>query len=512
MSRRTPDRPETSAHEPPYVLAIDVGSSSARAAVFDSRAQRLPDSFQQTGYQLRTGVDGRAELDPHELVRVVADLIDRALAGYPDLSIDIVGAATFWHSIIGIDREGEPLTGVLTWADTRAAGAVRRLRQSLDERAYHQTTGTRLHSSYPFTKLVWLRDANPGVWARAARWASFPEYLQFRLLGEWRCSVSMASATGLMDRRACGWNAEALDRVGINADQLSEIGERPIDGLRQRFVERWPQLSEARWLPAIGDGAANNLGAGATGPRLPALMIGTTGAMRVLTRSLPDPIPDALWQYRLDRDFALVGGALSEGGNVFDWMRQHLNLPESYDVGVDDFRAEPDEHGLTWLPFLAGERSPGWNSDAFGVLHGIRLDTKPIDIVQAALEGISYRFALLYRHLDDYVESHALIVATGNGLRKNPIWIQILADVLARPIVLPDRTEASLRGAAIHALGSVAPSDGPGPVAVRAELLDSPPQGRRFEPDLRLRETYDRAIARQQALYERLIPNPVDSR
>jgi gluconokinase len=511
MSGSRHDRQETSAHEPPYVLAVDVGSSSARGALFDRRARRLPDSFHQTGYQLRTGIDGRAELDPNELVRIVMDLIDGALASYPDLTIAAVGVAAFWHSMIGIDRDGEPLTGVLTWADTRAAGTVRRLRQSLDEREHHQSTGTRLHSSYPFAKLVWLREADREVWERAARWASFPEFLQFRFLGQWRCSISMASATGLMDREGCTWNAESVARAGIDVEQLSEISDRPMTGLKRRFVERWPQLSEARWLPAIGDGAANNLGAGATGPHLPALMVGTTGAMRVLTRSLPNPIPDALWQYRLDRDYVLIGGALSEGGNVFDWMRQHLNLPEGYDVGVDDFRSAPDGHGLTWLPFLAGERSPGWNSDAFGVLHGIRLDTKPIDIVQAALEGISYRFALLFRNLGGYVRSDATIVATGNGLRKNPIWIQILTDVLARPIVLPDRTEASLRGAAIHALGSVAELDGSGPIAVREEILDSPPQGRRFKPDSRRRETYDRAIARQQALYERLIPNPVDS-
>src|SRR6185436_7486089 len=153
--------------------------------------------------------------------------------------------------------------------------------------------------------------------------------------------------------------------------------------------------------------------------------------------------------YRASRERVVVGGALSDGGGVVQWLMESLNL--DHDCYTEIAALEPDAHGLTVLPFWSGERSTGWHADARGGIFGLRQQTKPIEIVRAMLESIAYRFALITRELDQ-LAPNAMIVASGNALRSSPVWLQIIADVLGRPLLLGGPAEASSRGAALLAL------------------------------------------------------------
>ena len=193
-------------------------------------------------------------------------------------------------------------------------------------------------------------------------------------------------------------------------------------------------------LPPIADGAANSIGSGCTTRDKMALMVGTSGAMRVIYEGEPaNELPPALWSYRVDRRRVIVGGALSDGGALFGWMRQTLALrgdAESIERQLEEI--EPDSHGLTVLPFWAGERSTGWATDARGGILGITLHTRPIEILRAAMEAVAYRFALLAESLETFAPG-AAIVASGNALRASPVWLQMIADVLGRPVLLSGR-------------------------------------------------------------------------
>jgi len=491
--------------EPPLVLALDIGSSSTRAALFDAHGRRLAGTLHQVPYRLDTTPDGGATLDPTRLVDAVAATIDGALAAAPDASVQAVGVSTFWHSLMGVDRDGRARTPVYTWADTRAAGAAAHLRQTLDGEGHHRRTGTVLHSSYPLAKLVWLQRAMPELAAGVHRWLSFGEYLFLTLLGEATCSISMASGTGLFDQARLTWDPDALDAAGITSDDLSPISDEPVVGLRPTFAARWPGLARAAWFPALGDGACSNLGSGAIGRGRLAITIGTTAALRLLWAGDPVPPPPGLWLYRLDARHVLLGGALSEGGNLHDWVCTRFRLPDPPERDAALAAMPPDSHGLTWLPLLAGERSPGWEPHARGALAGLTLDTDPVAVLRAAMEAVAYRVALVARLLDAAAPGERTIIASGSALLRNPIWLQILSDVLGRPLLAGAAPEASLTGAALMALARL-----PREVGGQPDLLDRiaagpVPAAARYNPDPDRHHTYQSAIARQERLYRRLI-------
>ena len=177
-----------------------------------------------------------------------------------------------------------------------------------------------------------------------------------------------------------------------------------------------------------------------------ALSLGTTAALRTVSTEKLPPVPRGLWSYRITADLHLIGGATSEGGNIFEWARQTLALPD--DAEQQLAQRAPDAHGLTFLPLLAGERSPGWAAGATGVIDGLRLSTTPLDILQAALEGVALRLALIAEQLG----GDQAVVASGRALEASRAWAQMIANALNRPLNLTGESEITARGTAILAL------------------------------------------------------------
>jgi gluconokinase len=269
----------------------------------------------------------------------------------------------------------------------------------------------------------------------------------------------MASTSGLLDLATQEWDAELLDILGVEEERLPRITDVPL----------WP------------DAACSNAGAGCTGRTRAALMVGTSGALRVLYESeRPQPKP-GLFLYLADARRVVEGGALSDGGNLYGWLERTLG-----DASGSLAERDPSDHGLTFLPFLGGERSTGWNLHARGTIHRLTLDTTPLDLRQAAYEGVAFRFAAIADLLPDVRE----VVATGAGLLHDRDWIQIMADALARPIHVSGVPEASLRGAAVLALERLGHEVGAAPIA---EVV---------EPRADRAEAYRTAREQQQKLYE----------
>lgn len=221
-------------------------------------------------------------------------------------------------------------------------------------------------------------------------------------------------------------------------------------------------------------------------------MVGTSGALRRcnLDSGEPDPVPDGLWQYRLDRERSLTGGALSDGGNVYEWLRNTLRLPDEPTLERELAARKPGQHGLIVLPFWSGERSLGWVGDATAIVAGIKHHTTPLDIFHASLEAVAYRFAALYDALQRGGET---IVASGGGLRESPSWLQMMADAIGQPLVASHTPEASLRGAALVALRDS------GAIAELPRMSG----GTTFRPRTDYYEQHLAARRQQQSLYER---------
>jgi gluconokinase len=363
----------------------------------------------------------------------------------------------FAHSLVAVDADWKPLTPILGWRDTRSAGAAEWLARRLDAEAIHARTGAFLHPSFWPAKLAWLAETEPETFRRAAWFVSFADYLR----GEGKTSLGMASTSGLLDLTTQDWDEELLATLAVDAERLPRIAD----------VAVWP------------DAACSNAGAGCTTRDRAALMVGTSGALRVLYESeRPQPKP-GLFLYLADTRRVVEGGALSDGGNLYEWLERTLA-----DASGSLAERDPSDHGLTFLPFLGGERSTGWNPAARGAVQGLTFETTSLDLRQAAYEGVAFRFAAVADLLPEVHE----VVATGGGLLRDRDWIQIMADALARPIHVSGVPEASLRGAAVLALERSGHEVAEAPIA---EVV---------EPRVERADAYRAAREEQQRLYDAL--------
>ncbi|MGH7415918.1 MAG: FGGY-family carbohydrate kinase, partial [Candidatus Rokuibacteriota bacterium] len=230
---------------------------------------------------------------------------------------------------------------------------------------------------------------------------------------------------------------------------------------------------------------------------------GTSAALRVILPEPPGPhvaTPWGLWRYRVDAGRAVVGGATSEGGNVLAWCRASLALPRDPEALEEAIGAvAPDGHGLTTLPFLAGERSPGWRPDARAVIAGLSLATGAVEIARALLESVAFRLAEVYDRLRPVAAPDHIVVGSGGGLAHSPVWARIVTDALGVPVALGSDAEASARGAALlalEALGVPAP-EAPAPVRI---LRPTPEHHARYRAAReRQRRLYDNVVGFTQS-------------
>jgi gluconokinase len=487
--------------EAPLVLSVDVGTSSVRALVYDRAGRAVRGWGVHRQYAVTTTPDGGVVADADELFELCVGCIDGVLPVMQTSNVrpDVIACDTFWHSLVGLNGCGAPQTPVMTWADTRSDRAAEELRRRLDVRAVRARTGTELHSSYWPAKLLWLSRKDPETFRKVRSWVSFGEYLYLRLFGERRVSVSMASGTGLFNQSSCDWDRELISDLPIQPDQLSPVREfsATFSDLREPYGSRWPALHGSPWYLAIGDGAANNVGSGGTGPERVVVMVGTSGALRVVRETAEFQNPHGLWTYRVDRRRIIQGGALSAGGNVFAWALSTLAVGDTGALMAEVEAMAPDSHGLTILPFLAGERSPDWNDNARAAIEGLTLNTRPAALVRALLEAITYRFGLVHDIIEREIESVQQVIGSGAALVRSPFLNQLLADVIGRPVAMSAVREATSRGAALMALEDLGAIDDIGHVDA--------PLGTIFAPRAANVEAYRAGLRRQQELYKRLL-------
>lgn len=454
-------------------------------------------TLSQTEIDFDRSAGGVAQLDGARVREAIEAAIDEVLASIEGWNGEIVAVAmtTFWHSCVTLDDEGVPLLPVLTWADTRAQDDAQRLRDMLDETAVHQRTGCMLHPSYLPAKIAWLRRCEAEVFSRTRWIVSFAQYCTGVWLGTHASSISMASGSGLFNDLQMGWDGELLAALGIREDMLGTItgGAEMLPPLKEGYAARWPRLAGVPWRAPIGDGAASNVGAGCHSAERLALMVGTSGALRRCERqATPQTLASGLWRYRLDGQYSLTGGALSDAGNAHAWMLDTLQLPDEDALEAEMQSRAPAQHGLIVLPFWSGERSTGWAGDATATILGMKLHTTAVDMYQAAIEAVTYRFAAL---LDAFGRAGDTVVATGGGLRSSPAWLQLMADVLGTNVVASDVAESSMRGAAMVALRDVG--------ALGSHMLLAAPTGATYQPRWDFHARHRDARLLQQELYER---------
>ncbi|MEU8236369.1 gluconokinase [Actinoplanes sp. NPDC048967] len=489
---RTADDVSLDAALDPLVLALDIGSTATRGGVHDASGRRVHGLQHKVPHAFSVAPDGTSVIDPDQVTAEVEQVLD-AVTGDLRLGTRIAGVAmdTFAASLIAVDATGRALTPCLTYADSRSAGAVTALRQELDEHAVQQRTGTRLHTSYHAPRLRWLAAEQPRLVAEAAAWWSLGEYILARLIGQPLAGTSTVAWTGLLDRRTGELDAELLDAAGIGPEQLGPPRDMTQPAPSANRALR-PALARAVWFPVITDGFASNIGAGATDATVLTAATATSGALRVLLDGPADPLPFGLWNYRVDAGRTLLGGAINDVGRAVSWAEATLRLSPALGAVLT---APPGDATPLVLPYLTGERAPGWVGGARAVFGGVSAATDADTMFRGIVEGVAMTYARVADELRPAAPGVLEVAAAGRVSNDRPEWLQVLADVLGRPVTHVTRRRATQRGTALLALDVLAPDV---PRAPRAT-------GATYEPRAAHVEHYAGRRARFAEVYEALV-------
>ncbi|MFZ0218315.1 MAG: FGGY family carbohydrate kinase [Candidatus Dormiibacterota bacterium] len=477
------------------VLTLDIGTSSVRALLYGVDAQPLPGTEARVTYEPSLGADGRTELDATWLATQCRTVLAGAIghAGRSD-RIAAVGVSSFWHGLLGLDRSRRPATPIVLWSDQRSWRQATALRGEGALGDVRQRTGAPIHPSYWPAKLAWAREQQPSWWRRVRHWVSFADYLYLQLFGELGTSASMASGTGLRRLDDGRWDARLLERLQLDAAALPERRE-VFQGLRQG-VDDVRGAAGAVWLSARGDGGLATIGSDCERDGRRALTIGTSAALRATLGAPPRHLEAGLWCYLSDRTAHVIGGSFSNGGNLHAWLLHQLRL-EGDVLERELRRLPPASTSLTFLPLLAGERSPGFAPRAAGSVSGLTEGTTALDLARAGMEGVAMLLRPVDQALDVVTGEPGRAVVNGGALVQSGAWCQVIADALGKPVSAVAAEEASSRGAAVVALREL---EAPAPPRLRLV--------RTWRPRASAHEVYDAASERLRELYEATIENP----
>ncbi|MFC5453173.1 gluconokinase [Paenibacillus aestuarii] len=448
----------------PYVLAADIGTTSTKTLLID-RQGRVQASH-SIEYPLFTPAPDRAEQDPLQIFDAVVQGIGAVVRklGISAEEVLCVSFSSAMHSLIAVDRDGNPLTQCITWADNRSASYADKLKQSGLGQQIYSRTGTPIHPMSPLLKLMWFRDQMPELVSQTYKFIGIKEFVFAKLFGRYMIDHSLASATGMFNFLTMDWDEEALHLTGVKADQLSELvpTTHRVEGLQAEHAAAMGLAADTPFIVGASDGVLANLGVGAFDPGVVAVTIGTSGAVRSVV-SKPQTDPDGkLFCYALTEDFWVVGGPINNGGIVFRWVRDQIATLEAEEArrqGIDPYdyltelasQVPAGSDGLLFLPLLSGERAPYWNANARGVYFGLSLSHQKKHMVRAALEGVMFSIHAVSTSLERMMGRPSVIRASG-GFARSEFWRQMMANMIGTEVTVPDSIESSGIGAALLGL------------------------------------------------------------
>ncbi|MRN07252.1 gluconate kinase [Lactobacillus sp. 0.1XD8-4] len=445
-----------------YFIGVDVGTTSTKAVLYNKNATVL-DQFSE-GYSLYRDATGMAEQDPVAIVEAVEKVIHDA-AARADLANGKLLAVSFSsanQSVIMLDNNFNPLSRVITWADTRAREVATELKQSPAGQQIYAKTGTPIHPMSPLTKIMWLHKTKPEMVNKTAYFGDIKSYLFYHFFNTFKVDVSIASCTGMMNVNTCDWDEQALGLAKVSRKQLPEIvnGTTKATGLTPTAQANMNIPADTPFIYGAFDGALSNLGVGAIKQNTVAITIGTSAGVRVVTdHPVIDP-QQRLFCYAVDKGLWVIGGPLNNGGDVYQWAVEHLvdasavkneNI-DPYTLANQVIAGVPaGAHGLLFHPFLGGERAPLWDANARGSFFGLSQIHTRADMLRAVMEGICMNIATVFQAVRDLVGEPASVTATG-GFARAEVWRQMLADVLNCPVNIPNSFESGCLGAITMAM------------------------------------------------------------
>lgn len=450
-----------------YVIGVDIGTTATKAVLFKRNGAVI--ASHHIEYPLYSPTPDTAEQDPLEIFEAVVHSIEKVMqkASVASDSIVCVSFSAAMHSLMAVDAQGEALTRCITWADNRSAPYTEKIVNEMNGHAIYERTGTPMHPMSPLSKLVWLRHEQPALFTAAHKFISIKEFIFYKLFQAFVIDYSIATATGLCNLEQLDWDAEALQVAGITKDKLSEIVPTTavFTGLSADVANKLNLLQTTPFVIGASDGALSNLGVNAMEPGVVALTIGTSGAIRTISKQPKTDPKGRTFCYALTEDYWVIGGAVNNGGVIFRWLRDELcrlEKEEARQLGIEAYEwltriaanVPAGAAGLLFHPYLTGERAPLWDAHARGSFFGLRLHHHKEHMIRAVLEGVILNLYTVMIALEELIGEPVSIQATG-GFARSELWRQMVADIFNVDVFVPESFESSCLGAAMLGLYSL---------------------------------------------------------
>ena len=408
----------------------------------------------QIHYQINVSVKGIAEQDPELIWEAFIKCIQGQLQKLQQ-SPAAICLSSAMHSLIPIDKNGSPLANMITWADVRSADIAGRIRASEYGEDIYRRTGTPIHPMSPLCKMIWLRENDKDLFSKTYKFISIKELIWFRLFNEFKVDISIASATGLFDIENNEWYKKSLELAGINTENLSTPVSTQYNrnDCNARLVSLLNINKDVSFIIGASDGCLANVGSFAINKEEAAVTIGTSAAVRTMSKT-PIYNYDAMtFNYKLNEEIFICGGAINNGGNIIQWFLKNFHnkkMPVYEDYKnlfheVEKVNAGAD--GLIFLPYLNGERAPHWDAKSCGVFFGITSHHSQLTFSRAIVEGVCYALNDVLKTLETSEHNITQLNVSG-GFVASETWMQILADITGKRICIVHTNDASAIGAA----------------------------------------------------------------
>ena len=494
----------------PLLLGIDVGTSSVKAVLVDLRGNLC--AVCQAEYPLHHIRPAWVEQDPEDWWQATCQAIREALAKVPNGPERVLGLAVSSQApaLLPLDHSGRPLRPAMIWMDRRAEVEAARLIELVGAEEIYRITGNRPDVFYVAPRLLWLRNHEPETLQQTWQFVQVNGYINYRLTGRLGMDPAHAVLLQLRNYVTGEWSETLCSACGVEPAQFPEVieGHRIQGEVTAAAAEACGLRAGTPVMAGTVDSPAAALEAGVAEPGIAVEMTGTSTVLIIPNdRGLTEPAMIAM-PHALPGIHLLLAAMVSSGGSL-RWFRDQFGQPEvqaAVAERTDAFdlltrqaaKVRPGSDGVIFLPYMMGERSPLWHTNARGVFFGLSLATEKAALVRSILEGAAFA---LRHNVEVAVGAGAEVreMRSVGGCSRSDLWNQIKADVLGLPVLLPRTSVGSPFGAAILAgMGAGAFPD------IRKSLLEIVQVGRCFEPDLGNHEKYTQIYRVFRDIYEHL--------